>query len=78
MTADHIAYRVEKYEQMGFSYAESCMLSHTYDDKDVALYWDDVRKLLDKTGGNHAQVLDILLPGPGLPTIQYGGEDDGA
>lgn len=80
MTADHIAYRVEKYEAMGFSYAESVTLSHTHDDTGIPLYWDDVETLLGKTKGNHAQVLDILLALPefGIVYENFGGEDDGA
>lgn len=78
VTADHIAYRIEKYEKMGFSYPEACTLSHTFDDAGLPLYWDDVVKLLEKTGGNHAIVLDILISGPEVPMVQYGGEDDGA
>lgn len=82
MSADHIAYRVEKYERMGFSYPEAVTLSHTYDDNNVALYWDDVKTLLERTGGNHAQTLDILVALP-VVGIEYesesrGGVDDGA
>lgn len=81
MVTDHIAYRVEKYEAMGFSYAEAVTLSHTLDSKGVALYWDEVKKLLNDTGGNHAVTLDILIDLPG-ETVEYeesvGGIDDGA
>lgn len=80
MSADHIAYRVEKYESMGFSYAESVTLAHTYDDNNIALYWFDVKKLLEKTGDNHAQTLDILIafPQKGIEYEDIGGPDDGA
>ena len=80
MPVDHIAYRVRRYEQMGFSYPEALTLSHTFDDKGVVLYWDDVKTLLEATHGNHAVVLDILID---LPTVEVkyesaGGIDDGA
>lgn len=77
MVADHIAYRVEKYEAMKFSYAEACTLAHTLDDNGLPLYWSDVKSLLTRCGGNHALTLDILVALP-EQNIVYGGEDDGA
>ena len=79
MTTDHIAWRVEHYEKMGFDYAESITLANTLDDKGCPLYWADVALLLTATKWNHAQTLDILAGLPGR-VIEYGGDgaDDGA
>lgn len=93
MSADHIAWRVEHYEKMGFSYAESVTLANTLDDKDFPLYWGDVANLLTATKWNHALTLDMLVALPPKPTLVYddaepsrtadgrpmfGGADDGA
>ena len=80
MSADHIAWRVEHYEKMGFDYAESVTLANTLDDKDCPLYWGDVATLLTATKWNHKLTLDMLVALPARAGIQYeaGGPDDGA
>lgn len=75
---DHITYRIGHYERMGFTYPEAVELANTFDDKGVALYWDDVKTLLTSTGGNHAVTLDILLAPPEHLIEYEGAIDDGA
>lgn len=60
MSADHIAYRIERYLKQGWNDAEAKVLSTTLDKDGIPVYWDDVRKKLEKA--SHADVLeDVLL-----------------
>lgn len=69
--ADHIAWRVEHYEKMGFNYAESVTLANTNDDKGCPVYWGDVANLLTATKWNHALTLDMLVALPPEPMMEF-------
>jgi hypothetical protein len=84
VTADHIAYRIERYLAQAWSRQEAHTLAHTLDKDGIPVYWGDVEKMLRRA--DHALVLEDILLGAFRPNYvmdfsepgPLGSVDDGA
>jgi len=86
VTADHVAYRIERYLKQGWSRQEAQTLSRTLDKDGIPVYWGDVEKMLVSRRNNHADVLEDILNAAFVPNYvmdfsepgPLGAVDDGA